>query len=207
MSGRTYDAPRRRARAEATRRSVLDAARQLFAARGIEDTTVSAIAEQAGVSVQTVYATYRSKAGLLVALIDDLERTVDASRHLERIDSAGSALEQLRLIVTFHSEMFDQALEMIDLARKSRSDPDVRAFFEEGEGRRRIQCQHWVQRWQYMGALRSDIDPRTAVDLLWAHCGPDVYATFAVSCDWEPERVQHWVTRALAVLLLDETSS
>jgi AcrR family transcriptional regulator len=62
--------PRRRQRAAQTRRDVLHAARTLFVANGYTATTVSDIAAEAGVALQTVYSSVGTKAQLLVALVD-----------------------------------------------------------------------------------------------------------------------------------------
>src|SRR4030067_1911150 len=67
---RTYDSPRRREHARATRRGLLDAARALFIERGYVATTIAAIASRAGVSAETVYATFKNKRSLLSEVID-----------------------------------------------------------------------------------------------------------------------------------------
>jgi len=67
---RAYDSSRRREQALATRRAVLDAARDRFVEGGYVATTIDAIAERAGVSPETVYATFRNKRTLLSALLD-----------------------------------------------------------------------------------------------------------------------------------------
>ena len=51
------------------RRSILDAARRLFLERGYEATTIEAIAEAAAVSAVTVYNHYRTKGGVLLAVV------------------------------------------------------------------------------------------------------------------------------------------
>lgn len=69
-SSRRYDGSRRQADARARRRRVIDAATALFLDQGFGDTSIQRIAEEAGVSVQTVYAVFGSKAGILHAAID-----------------------------------------------------------------------------------------------------------------------------------------
>lgn len=69
-SSRRYDGSRRQAEARARRLRVIDAATSLFLAHGFGDTSIQRIAEEAGVSVQTVYAVFGSKAGILHAAID-----------------------------------------------------------------------------------------------------------------------------------------
>ncbi len=58
----------REERAQVTRRRIADAAETLFANDGYGATTLRAIASRAGVAVQTVYAVFGSKAGILEAL-------------------------------------------------------------------------------------------------------------------------------------------
>ena len=59
-------------RAAVTRRRIAEAARALFSRQGYGATTLTTIAGEAGVAVQTVYATYGSKAGILHALREDV---------------------------------------------------------------------------------------------------------------------------------------
>ncbi len=69
-STRQYDSTRRQEQARQTRRLILEAARALFCERGYAGATVEAIAEEAQVAPETVYAIYASKRGLLAQLID-----------------------------------------------------------------------------------------------------------------------------------------
>ena len=55
------------------RQEILEAATQLFRARGFEVTTVQAIAGKAGVAAGTVYLYFPSKEAILVALKEDFE--------------------------------------------------------------------------------------------------------------------------------------
>jgi AcrR family transcriptional regulator len=62
---RSYDASGRQAQAAANRRAVVAAASELFLRDGYGRTTIAAIAKEAGVSAETIYATFGSKAELL----------------------------------------------------------------------------------------------------------------------------------------------
>ena len=75
-------------RSAGTRRAILGAARAMFAARGYEQTTIRAVAAQAGVDASMVMRYFRSKAGLFAAAVTmDLQvpdlRSVPASRRGE----------------------------------------------------------------------------------------------------------------------------
>ena len=67
------------------RRRIATAALGLFTEHGFGGTTVAAIAEQAGVSAQTVYATFGSKAAILRAMLAQMEENTDAAGWRERI--------------------------------------------------------------------------------------------------------------------------
>jgi AcrR family transcriptional regulator len=204
---RRYNAPHRTAKAAATRRAILDAARKLFVAKGITETTVAAIAAEAGVSAPMVYASFRSKAGLLVALLDDLERIVGAAEYADTIEAATRADDKLQLIVGFHCDLFEGALDVIAVAHHSSADPVVRAFVDEGEGRRRRACEQWVRGFQDMGALRPGLHPSTAVDVLWVHTGFELYAAFVLGCGWPRTRVEGWLVATLGTLLFGRRAS
>lgn len=65
-----------RADAARNRRRVLDAARQLFAARGVRSVTMSEVAEAAGVAKGTIFHRFGDRAGLALALVDEAERSL-----------------------------------------------------------------------------------------------------------------------------------
>jgi len=60
----------RRLRALETRRRILDASMRLFTGNGYGMTTIEAVAQEAGVAVQTVYFTFGNKLQILKELID-----------------------------------------------------------------------------------------------------------------------------------------
>lgn len=74
------------ARAAEINRIILDTARQLFIADGVEATSMDAVAIAAKVSKGTLYARYASKDALLLAVIEalvaDLDRAASAKNYL-----------------------------------------------------------------------------------------------------------------------------
>ncbi|HEU5085332.1 MAG TPA: helix-turn-helix domain-containing protein [Acidimicrobiales bacterium] len=67
---RSYNSARRAQQAAQTRADVVAAAIELFSTRGWGGTTLAAVAEAAGVSVETIYNGFGSKTGLLRAAAD-----------------------------------------------------------------------------------------------------------------------------------------
>src|SRR6478672_5536731 len=67
---RRYSSPLRAAQADRTRAQVLAAAATCFEESGWAGTTVAAIAERAGVAVETIYSGFGSKKAVLRQVID-----------------------------------------------------------------------------------------------------------------------------------------
>src|SRR5664279_903574 len=65
---RRYDSTGRQRQAEQSRQLVLDSALELFVSDGYAATTVAAIADASGVSVETIYKAFGGKPGLIRAL-------------------------------------------------------------------------------------------------------------------------------------------
>src|SRR5438552_1410926 len=68
----------RRERADAVRNRelVLQAARELFAERGVENVTMDEVARRAGVAKGTVFHLFGDRSGLALALLDEQERAI-----------------------------------------------------------------------------------------------------------------------------------
>ena len=67
---RKYDSSTRQADALSRRAAIVEAAAGLFLSRGYAETTIAAVAAEAGVSAQLVYAAFGGKAGLLWGALD-----------------------------------------------------------------------------------------------------------------------------------------
>jgi AcrR family transcriptional regulator len=99
---------KRAAAAEATRRAIIAAARDLLAERRWQDFTVEAVANRAGVTRVTVYNQVHSKAGLLEAVLTDLtqrarmDQLLSDTEHLTATDARAAIV--LRTCRFWHAE-------------------------------------------------------------------------------------------------------
>src|SRR5574338_428111 len=84
---REYDSSRRQAQAQETRHHILEAARKLFMERGYAGTTAEAIAAEAGVSAQTIYAIFKNKKRMLVSLMN-VSSTTGVEDHTPMLERA-----------------------------------------------------------------------------------------------------------------------
>src|SRR5215510_496308 len=104
---RRYDARLRSERASGTRQHILDTAKELFTAGGVEKTSIGDIASAAGVSAPTLYALFQSKTGILKAVI---ERSFFGVRYAEiakQAEKARDPAEILRITASISRVILD----------------------------------------------------------------------------------------------------
>ena len=163
---------RGRPRSQRARRAVLDAARRLFAERGYGAATVEAIAARSGVAKTTIYRWWPNRASLLVDVL------VETAAAMAPLPQGRDPLQALRLELrrtAVAAKGFTGRL-LTALLGQAQQDPTVRAALH---GRlfhpRREASAAAVRRAQAAGALRPDVAPRVAVDLLF---GPLFFRVF-----------------------------
>lgn len=96
-----------RADAVKNRELLLNTARQLFAEQGVENVSMSAIAEVAGVGKGTLYRHFTDKADLCHALLDHEQRELQ-ERTLIRLSEGGDAVETLSWFLAEIAQFVDQ---------------------------------------------------------------------------------------------------
>jgi AcrR family transcriptional regulator len=200
---RPYRSPRRREQAEETRRRILDAARRGFVKRGYGGTTMESLADAAGVSVQTIYASLGSKQGILMALLDDMSADADLPGMMAAVEAAkGNPRKQLRERLAFTSRLYARGADLIDIARTvSGVEPDLRAFWLEGEARRHRGTATLVAEWGAAGALAPGVTAKQATDVMWALGGPDVFRLFVAERGWSQAPFEEWLAATLEMAL------
>ena len=200
---RSYNSPRRQAQARRTRERIVHAAERLWLQRGFATTTMEDIAAEADVAVQTVYSALRSKGGILTALLERLEADAGIDTLMRELQAARTPQRQLRLVAAFNRRLFERSADFIALARGSTAvDADIAAWVAEGDRRRREGQAPLVAGWHAADALRPDIEPSEAQDVLYTMTSPETYLLLVKTRGWAPDRYQRWLNQTLQTLLL-----
>lgn len=202
-SRRSYDSPRRREQAEVTRQRIAAAARTVFMRDGWAGTTVDAVAAEAGVSVATVYKTYRTKRGLAAAVADAANLSADLARlqaHLESAEPDPS--RDLAAMVAYDCRLYRNAGDLLLLLRSTRGQlPDLEDAYakgrEAGDTIRRQRFESWPA-----SALRPGVSVTHAVDVYAAICNFDAYQILLDERGWTPARVEEWWVQVVCELIL-----
>lgn len=198
-SKRAYHSPRREAQAQATRESVLEAARSLFSARGVAGTTIAEIAEAAEVSRATVVATFGTKHGILEALFARLARGGDTAEPV-RAQAAWRAMldapdpaELLRRHAQLGRALQERTAELVEIvSREAAGDPELEALRRAGADRRLGDTRTVIDALAERGWLRPGVSPEEATDVLWALNHPRLYRSLTSERGWSGARWERW---------------
>jgi AcrR family transcriptional regulator len=201
MTGRR--STRRKIQAEGTRREILAAARRLFAERGYAATSMSAIAEEAGAAVQTVYDSVGPKRAILLALNDVIDEEAGVAPMWRRLGETNDPRETIALTVRLTRRFSDRCGDILmTLMAAAPSEPDVAQVVGEGHRRHREGTRQVAFRLAEVGALRLGLSPERAGAILGALTWVDTYRNLIQDYGWTFDECEAWLVDALSTLLL-----
>jgi len=206
---RSYDSKLRKEQARQTRARILDAAQNLFAEHGYANTRVATIAAAAGVAVDTVYATFGNKAGVLHALFDvrvggdDAPLEVTEREGPQAVRREPSQKRQIAGFALGVAEILERSRPVDDVMRGAAAvDQDIaalRARMQEGRYANLRQFAGWLAA---NGPLRGGLTPDDAAAVVWAVASPEVHGLLRVGRGWSAERYRDWLATTLTRTLL-----
>ena len=200
-------ANRRAIQAEATRAEVVAAARELFLARGYVGTSVAAIADQAGVAVQTIYNSIGNKAAVLSAVLDVAAAGPDAPRPVadflqDRADNTADLAGLTQLLADWFTDVHERTVEVFELIRQTAAVyPEVAALERERADRRLANYRTAAESARARGGLNSGMTNAQAAAAIWALAHPQAYRSLVVDGGWDPLEYRAWLRRGLAGVL------
>jgi TetR/AcrR family transcriptional regulator, regulator of autoinduction and epiphytic fitness len=192
-------------RAAVTRRRISEAARRLFARDGYGATTLQAIADEAGVAVQTVYAVFGSKPGILRELRDSIVFQPEAEALYQAALGAAAAGDPGAALDSFARSIRIRWVAGVDVVLVNReagaTDGALREAGMSAYERRRGGLRALAD--ALAAALRPGVGEDEAVALLDALTLPDTYVELVSGLGWTPDAYEAWLARSLRRLLLD----
>jgi AcrR family transcriptional regulator len=207
---RSYDASRRKEAADQTRRGIVAAARALFLARGYAATTMAAIAESAGVALDTVYASVGPKPALFRHLVETaisgLDQPVAAEErdYVRQVRAEPNARQKLVLYARAHRLIQERLAPLFAVLREAApTHPELAALWEEISQRRAANMRLFAADLATTGSLRGDLSLEEAADVIWATNSPEFYLLLTRERGWDPERVERWLADSWVRLLLE----
>jgi len=199
---RPYASAKREAQARETRRAILEAALELFAATGYTATTLQAIADDAGVAVQTVYAAFGNKRELLRQLIESTITGDDDPRSItERPEALAVAAEpdprrRAELDAAFSRAITERVAPIVRIAGEAAaSDPELASMMETVKAARREEMIASARIVAGPDGLR--VGKSEAAATLYVLYSPQVADMLMRDYGWSPKRYEKWLARMI----------
>ena len=202
VAKRSYRSPLREAQAAATRTRILDAALDTFLAAGYAGTSVAAIARAAGVSPETVYATFGTKRGIVAELL----KRVDAEGRPRKVadlsrERGGGAGVELDILAEAAASFWTANGRLVRLLRQGIGDPEIGRLWQRRQQARRRLIVNLVRGWP-AGSLRPGLEPDAAADLAWSLTTAELYEMLVGERGWAITAYVAWLRGALRRELL-----
>jgi len=186
----------REERAAVTRARITDAARRLFRTRGYGATTLTDVAGEADVAVQTIYAVYRSKSGILRALRESVLRQPEAEAMFDQALREPGADLKLDLFARSIRRRWEYGADVVAIHRDAATvDRAVRAEVDTILTIRRAGIGRLAR--SFDDVQVANIDVKRATAILVALTLPEVYLELIDVQGWTPDEFETWLGRSL----------
>lgn len=206
---RKYDSSRRKEQARQTRLQIARAAGKLFVERGYSGATIDAIAQQAGVAQETVYAIFGSKRKILSFLMDVSIGGDDRPVHLLDRSKPQSILHdtdqgrQLEMFSQDITEILSRAAPLFEIMRgAAKIEPEIADLIQNLLAERLQNMIRFVRSIAANGPLRNGLDEVQAGEIVWLLTSPELFQLVTVDRGWNKEKYAGWLADALTRLLL-----
>jgi AcrR family transcriptional regulator len=210
LDRRPYSSSLRSRQMEATRRRIAEVAVDLFVRDGYAVTTVAGVARQAGVSAQTVYNTFTTKAGLLkaaydITLVGDAEAVPLAERpDVRALYETTDARQFLHGYARLGRELLDRVgpLMLQVTAGAAAGEEDLVAHQRVTDSERLAGTTMVAQRLAVLDALAPDVTVEQARDRIWTLNSVQVWHLLTGSRGWSGEQYEDWIGDAMCAATL-----
>jgi AcrR family transcriptional regulator len=214
VKSRGYEMSNRARQARETRARIVEAAARLFARDGYSATSINAIADEARVAVPTVYASLRSKANILRAVVkqtvrgDDDSPPLSARPEWEQIEREANAREQLALFAHLHREICDrEAAIFAQLEAAAGADREATELLAEHDRWRYETQSRLARNLRRRKELKKGMTAREAADIIWTLASERTYLALVRDRGWPPAKYERWVAEQLVAGLLPAAGS
>lgn len=206
---RRYDSSRRKEQALETRRQIVEAARQLFLNRGYSGATMDAIAQEARVSVETVYSAFGNKRAILSRLID--VSLVGDNQPIPLLQREGpqavmKETNQQRQVELFAEDIYEIMSRMTPIFEimraAAKTDTEIADMYENMLSSRVQGLMAFVRALRKNGPLRDGVTAEQAAETVWALTSADVITLLTKNRDWPAEQYKRWLSDMLKRFLL-----
>ena len=209
---RRYRSSLRQQQAQLTRSAVFAAAQRLFLERGFGATTVAAVAAEAGVSTETIYATLGGKSGLLRGVIETTILGPDSTPLMDqvpwaRIDAVENPHERLATLVAFVCDVLERTSPVHAVIRGAADSEQFAVELRKRLLDRRLEDIRSNLRRTLPAGVRPQLRWDQATERFAALASPEMHHLLTVELGWRPVQYRNWLTAIVDTDLLGTTTT
>jgi AcrR family transcriptional regulator len=202
-------ANRRTEQARATRRRIVECARELFLEQGYATTALDQIAARANIAVQTIYFHFGNKRTVLKEVMDVLAVGDDAPVPLldrswvQAVRDQPDARRALGLWLENSRVIYGRVAPMLSIVRDAAgADPEAAEQWQANQAQRYAAHRSLADILAAKGALRPGLTTEQAADIIFTLASPEVYLLLTAERGWHPAEWQAWITDTVAHAIL-----
>lgn len=206
---RAYRSPRRAKQAEATRAAILDTADRMFRAEGWIASTIVAIARDAGISPETIYAHFKNKRAIAQELIIRATRgsqpdtPMMQQEHRTRMLGLGDAGLIIDAFAADISQVLTRGAPILAVVRSAaETDPEMAELYADLHRSRARNFGTLIAALERLGALREEVDGEAALGTVWSITSPELWLLRLGLFGATPQTNEDWIRTSLRRLLL-----
>jgi AcrR family transcriptional regulator len=184
-------------RSQATRRRIVEAATALFVRDGYLETTMSGIAQAAGVAVQTLYLSFGSKVAVLEAALRS-GRDVQPDEGMELLRSEPDGRAALARHVATMVVVVEREHPLAAVLRAAAADPEPAELLDRTRAATLAVHARAVDELAERPGFTDRITLQHATDVVATLLSPETYGLLVGSHGWTPEDWSAWVLEHLA---------
>lgn len=184
----------------ATRERIVRAATTLFLRDGFLTTTMSAIATEAGVAVQTLYLSFGSKTAILQACFDDQllggaeGPQIPDQDWFATVRSDPDGPRCVRLFCEQGRVITSRAAPIFGVMRSAAADPEIAEMIARNKGLREGVYRQIAEHLATLDGFADGMDVDDALVILYGVVSEDSYLLMGLELGWSAERWQQWTT-------------
>jgi len=182
-------------------------AERRFLRDGYGPTTVAAIAEDAGVSVDTIFKSFGGKPGIVRGIRERAllgEGPVPAEQRSDDLQARESDPRQIiQGWGAFTTELMPRAAPILLLLRDAAgTDPEIQTLLDDMDAERLRRMTQNARRLHRAGHLRGGISATQAADVLWTYSSPELYELLVLRRGMPVAAYGRFVANAMTAALL-----
>ncbi len=206
---RRYNSTRRQTQANETRRQIIEAARKLFSLQGYSGATIDSIAQEAGVSPETIFAVFGNKRTILTNLIevsvggDNLPIPLLQRSGPQAVLQENDPVHMLNLFAGDISAILERVAPVFEITRAAaKTEPEIADLLKNMLNQRLKNLGAVSKRLTDIGSLREGLDEAQSTEIIWILTSPEVFSLLLRDRGWTKEHYIQWLRDTLIRLLL-----